>query len=151
MTVFVKIIKPIIVWIVSSLMAIIIGVTAQTQFILNRYSQLGIDISFQDRLSTTVYDIQHLGSVYGLFLSIALAIAFLASGTLFHFTKKYRSIIYAVAGGVAILVLLFSMKAAFFNIHMINGARDFFGITFQFLAGILAGYIFSKLTFKRHK
>lgn len=146
MTIFIKVLKTIGFWLISTLIAILIGVSAQTQFVLNRLDQIGGNVSFQERLSTTLFDLQHLGSLYGLFIAIALGVAFLLSGLLFRFVKFGRPIIYTVAGSLAILVLLFSMKAAFFNIHMIAGARDFLGILFQVLAGGIAGYVFSRLT-----
>lgn len=135
-------------WAITCLIAVILAVISQTQLVLSRLSELGAEISFGDRLSTTIFDIQHLGSFYGLFIAIALAVAFLVSGLLYHFIKFGRQIIYAIAGGTAIFVLLFSMKAAFFNIHIIAGARDFFGILLQVIIGILAGLVFARLTRK---
>jgi hypothetical protein len=127
-------------------MVVILGVTFQSQNIIARLGDLGADIGFGERLSMTAYDITHLGSLYGIFIAIALAIAFLASGLLYHFTKFGRPVIYAVAGAVAILIMLFTMKQAFFDVHIIAGARDSLGIILQMLAGAVGGVIFTRLT-----
>ena len=42
--------------------------------------------------------------------------------------------------------MLLGMKEAFFDIHMISGARDGLGIGLQMLAGAIGGFVFSKIT-----
>ena len=133
-------------WLAAVIIAVILGVTLQTQNIIARLGNLGADIGLSERLSMTVYDIIHLGSLYGIFIAIALGVAFLASGFLFRFTKFGRSIIYPIAGGLAILVMLLLMKRAFFDVHIIAGARDSFGIALQILSGAIGGWIFAQLT-----
>jgi len=123
-----------------------LGITFQTQNVLARLGDIGADVSFGDRLSMTFYDIQHLGSLYIIFISIALAVAFLLGGLVYRFAKFGRPIIYMVAGGVAILVMLFAMKAQFFDVHIIAGARDAFGLGLQMLAGAIGGLIFARIT-----
>ena len=133
-------------WLAAVIIAVILGVTLQTQNIIARLGNLGADIGLSERLSMTAYDIVHLGSLYGIFIAIALGVAFLASGFLFRFTKFGRSIIYPIAGGLAILVMLLLMKRAFFDVHIIAGARDSLGIALQILAGATGGWIFAHLT-----
>jgi hypothetical protein len=82
--------KRIVFWLIACLIAIFIGVTSQTQFVLNRLISLGADISFSDRVSTSLYDLQHLGSTYGFFIAIALTLAFLAAGSIYRFVKFSR-------------------------------------------------------------
>jgi hypothetical protein len=77
---------------------------------------------------------------------MALAIAFLVGGLLFRVTKFGRAIIYSVAGAVGLLTMLFGMKEAFFDVHLIAGARDAFGISLQMLAGAIGGFVFSKVS-----
>ena len=141
-----KIIKRIGAWLAAILTVVCLGVFFQTQNIISRLGKLGADVGFSDRLSMTAYDIGHLGSLYGIFIAIALALAFLAGGLVYRFAKLGRPIIYSVAGGVAIFVMLFLMKRAFFDIHIIAGARDSFGIAFQILAGMIGGWVFAHLT-----
>ena len=141
-----NILKRIGAWLAAVISVVLLGVIFQTQNIIARLGNLGADVGFEERLSMTAYDISHLGTLYGIFIAIALAIAFLVGGLLYHFTKFGRVVIYPVAGGVAILVMLFAMKQAFFDVHIIAGARDMIGITFQVLAGIIGGWVFAHLT-----
>jgi len=143
-----KILKRIGAWLVAVITAVILGVIIQTQNVIARLGNLGVDVGFTDRLSMTTYDISHLGSLYGIFIAIALAIAFLASGLVYRLAKFGRPIIYSVAGGVAILVMLFAMKEAFFGVHLVAGARDGLGISLQMLAGVTGGWVFARLTRK---
>ena len=128
------------------LTTVILGVGLQTQNVLAQLEGVGADIGVSDRLSMTVYDIQYLGSRYVIFVGIAFALAFLAAGIVFHFAKFGRRLIFSVAGAVGILVMLFAMKEAFFDIHMIAGARDGIGISMQMLAGAIGGVVFSKVS-----
>ena len=141
-----KIIKRIGAWLAAVLTVGILGVIFQTQNVIARLRDLGADVGFGDRLSMTAYDISHLGSLYGIFIAIALALAFLAGGVVFRVAKFGRPLIYSVAGGIAILIMLFAMKRAFFDIHIIAGARDGLGITLQILAGVIGGWVFAHLT-----
>ena len=91
----------------------------------------------------TFYDLQHLGSLYGIFIAIALAVAFLIGGVVFRFAKIGRPVVYIFAGSVAMLVMLFAMKEAFFDVHLIAGARSGKGIGLQMLAGGVGGWVFA--------
>lgn len=133
-------------WVFAVLTTAIVGVALQTQNVISRLGEIGADVSLGERLSMTGYDIAHLGSLYGIFIAAAFLVAFLAGGLVFHFAKFGRSVVYMVAGAVAILVMLFAMKANFFDIHIIAGARDKFGIMLQMLAGAIGGYVFSRIS-----
>jgi hypothetical protein len=138
-------------WIITALVTTLLAVSLQTQNVISRLGDIGADIGFLERLSMTFYDILHLGSVYGIFIALAFLIAFLAAALLHHFTQFGRSIIFGVAGGMAILVMLFSIKQVFFDIHIIAGARDSVGISLQVIAGIFGGLFFARVTRKRYK
>ena len=132
-------------WLAAVLTTVFIGIGLQTQNVLARLEGIGADIGLADRLSMTFYDLQYLGSLYFIFVGIALAIAFLIGGLVFHIAKFGRPLIYIAAGAIALLTMLLGMKEAFFDIHMIAGARDGFGISLQMLAGAIGGFIFSKI------
>lgn len=133
-------------WLAAVLVTVILGVIFQTQNIISRLGNMGADISVGERLYMTAYDITHLGSLYGIFITIALGIAFLVGGLLYRGVKFGRPIIYSVSGGTAILVMLFLMKQAFFDVHIIAGARDALGITLQLFSGAIGGWVFAHLT-----
>jgi len=141
-----NILKRIGAWLAAVISVVLLGVIFQTQNIIARLGNLGANVGFGERVSMTIYDITRLGTLYGAFIAIALAIAFLVGGLLYHFTRFGRAVIYPVAGGVAILVMLFAMKQAFFDVHIIAGARDVLGIALQVLSGIIGGWVFAHLT-----
>ena len=143
--------KSLVAWFIAVMVVAILAVIFQTQNIIARLGKIGADVDFGERLSMTAYDILHLGSLYAVFIAIALAIAFLTSGLLHRFTKFGRPVVYTVAGAIAILVMLLAMKRQFFDIHIIAGARDSLGISFQMLAGAIGGFVFARLTARRTK
>lgn len=147
-----RVLKIMAAWLLAVLTTVIISVVFQTQNVLARLNDIGADISVSDRFSMTGYDIIHFGSVYGAFIAIAFIIAFLAGGLVFRFAKFGRSLIYSVAGGVAMLVMLMAMKQVFFGIHLVHGASDTLGISMQILAGAIGGFIFARVSrkFKHH-
>ena len=138
-------------WFAAVLTTVVLGVFLQTQNVISRLEGIGADIGLAERLSMSLYDLRYLGSLYGIFVALALAIAFLAGGLVFRLAKFGRPIVYAVAGAVAILVMIFAMKARFFDTHIIAGARDGFGIGLQMLAGAIGGFVFARISRPKEK
>ena len=136
-------------WLLAGVFTILLGVSLQTQMVISGLNDLGTNIGLSQSLSMTGYDLFYLSQMYGIFILIALFVAFLAGGMLHHLIKFGRPVIYAVAGGTAILVMLFAMKQAFFGVHLISGASDVVGITLQIFAGIVGGLLFARLSQKK--
>ena len=122
------------------------AVIFQSQNIIARLNGLGGNIGFSDRLSVTFYDLTHLGSLYAIFIAIALAIAFLSGALVYKIAKLGRPVIYICAGAIAMIVMLLMMKEVFFGVAIIAGARDMAGLAFQMVAGGLGGFVFSKIS-----
>jgi len=133
-------------WLFAVLTTVILGTAFQTQNVLARLADVGADINFAERISMTIYDLRYLGTFYFVFVAIALAIAFLTAGLVFRFAKFGRPIIFIVAGAVALLVMLVAMKAKYFDIHLIAGARNGLGIGLQMLAGAIGGFVFARFS-----
>ncbi len=143
------VLKRVLAWVLAVLTTTALAVIFQSQNIVSRLNDIGGNVRFSDRLSITSYDLVHLGSAYGIFISIALAIAFLCGGLVYIFAKIGRPLIYISAGAIAMIVMLLSMKEVFFGVHIIGGARDVIGLGFQMLAGGLGGLVFSKISQKK--
>ena len=124
---------------------VVLGVAFQTQNVLARLSGIGAEIGIADRISMTAYDILHLGSLYAIFVTPALLIAILICDLIAKYIKFARPLIYALGGASAMFIMLFAMKIKFFDIHILAGARDAFGIGLQMLAGAIGGIIFAKI------
>lgn len=132
--------------IIAVIFTAILGVILQTQMVVSRLNDLGADISLAKNISMIAYDLTYLTQLYGLFILIALLIAFMVGETIYRMTKFGRPIIYIVAGGTAIFVMLFAMKNVFFGVHAIAGASDPFGIMLQIIAGMIGGFIFERVS-----
>ncbi|MBL4871687.1 MAG: hypothetical protein JKX72_12125 [Robiginitomaculum sp.] len=135
-------------FIVSLLTAVILATFFSTQFIIAGLKTAGADVSLGQRFSMSLYDIINMGPIYAIFITIGLPIAFLVAGLIFRKVKIKRALIYTLAGAACFLVMLYLMKAVFFGVPIIGGARTPLGLMFQALAGGIAGYIFARLTAK---
>ena len=138
-------------WLAAVLTTVVLGVFLQTQNVLSRLEGVGADVGFMERISMSFYDLRYLGSLYIIFISMALAIAFLFGGLVFRFAQFGRPLIYAVAGSTAMLVMLFGMKQAFFDVQMIAGARDAVGMGLQMIAGAIGGVVFALVSRSKEK
>ena len=135
--------KRVMAWVLAIITTVVLGVALQTQNVLARLGDIGADVSLSERLSMTAYDIFRLGSLYVIFVTPALLIAILICDIIAKRIKFARPLLYAIGGAAAILVMLFAMKMKFFDIHLLNGAKDALGISLQMLAGAIGGLIFA--------
>ena len=147
----VAIIRFVLAWLVGALITTALGVIFQTQNVISRLNEIGGTFGWGDRLSMTAYDLQHLGSLYILFIAGGMLIAFLSGFGVYHLAGVGRPIVFAVAGGVAMAVMLMLMKPAFFGVQVIAGARDTSGFIMQILAGVIGGLVFSYLNRSRDR
>lgn len=127
---------------ISVLVTTLFAVIAQTQRVISMLQAVGGNVSLGKRFAMSVYDAQHLGSVFGLFILIAFIIAMTCATLINRKMPALGALLYCVAGAVAIVVMLMSMKTVFFDVQIIAGARDALGLALQMLAGALGGYVF---------
>lgn len=133
-------------WILGAVTTTAVGVVLQTQNVIARLTDIGASISFGQRLSMTAYDLVFLGSLYIIFVALGTCVAYLFGLVIYRVAGFGRSIVFAVAGAVAMLTMLMVMKQAFFGIHLIAGARDALGIGMQMGAGAIGGLVFAVMT-----
>ncbi len=141
-----KFAKIVLVFILSVIVATLLATLFSSQFVIHALEQSGANIGWGDRLDMTLFDLGHLGRIYGIIIFIGLLIAFLAAGLVHRFAKTKRKLIYVVAGMSSFVVMLYLMQAVFFGVPIIAGARSMLGLAFQALAGGLAGYVFARMT-----
>jgi hypothetical protein len=102
-------------------------------------------IPFTDRVTWAAHDLVGMIEGYSALTSIALLSAFLIAGVVARFTG-HRSMVFGIAGGAAIF-LLFQALRFFLGTVGIFGARGA-GVAAQMAAGLLAGFLFARLTRK---
>lgn len=136
-------------WIVASLLAAVLAVIVQTQRIIARLDNLDAGVTLSERLSMTAYDLVHFGSVYVPIVAVGLLVAFLAGALVYRLAGFGRPVVYAVAGGVAMIVILASIKHLTFGVQLVGGAREVLGFVLQVGAGVIGGLVFARLTRRR--
>jgi len=142
------------IWILKRLFVLLISVIGtvflasviSTNRIINSLNEIGSSSNLGDRISMSFYDFIHFGSLYGIFVFLALTIAFAAAWGVYKIAGFGRKMAYIVAGSTAIFVMLWAMEQVFFGVPIIGGARDGLGLFFQVLAGSIGGFIFATLT-----
>lgn len=133
-------------WFLASVVTAALATTLSTQFVIAALADIGANVDFAKRLSMTWADLRGLAPLYFVFLGLGLVIAFLAAGGLYRLVKKLRSVIFIVAGAVAVAVTLILMEKVFFDVPLIAGARSGFGFFMQMIAGAVGGFVFARLT-----
>ncbi len=110
-----------------------------------------VTLSIGDRLAWIWHDIinMEVGAAapappYAVLVGVALLIAFLAAGLVSRFTGL-RTIVFAVAGAVAIFVTFTTLRATMGTVGVF-GARGAMGLGAQMAVGLLAGFVFAYLT-----
>lgn len=136
---------------ISVVVCVILASFFSTQRVISALGDMGASIDFGSRLSMTVYDIIHFGTLYGVFVLIAFIVAFIAGGLVFRMAKVGRPIVFITAGAVAMLVMLLSMQTVFFGVPIVGGARDTVGLVLQMVAGAFGGYVFHRLSANKPK
>lgn len=146
-----RILRALIAFLAAVIAATVVACIIGTQFVLAALSGIGVDIGVGARLATTWHDLIYFGFVpspafgfsYGVVIAIGLFIAFLVSAAVAYFLPRFRTIIYAVAGGVAILTFLGSSYFVF-GASMFAFAQTPMGLISQAAAGAVGGWVFAK-------
>ncbi len=138
-------------WFVSVLVMTVLGAAASTQFVLHELAAIGAPATFSERLSMTLGDIIGMGPLYGAIMALAFLIAFPLAGWLSTRLKAVsRTLLFALAGFLAVLTSLLLMERVFFNLAVIAGARSAAGLAVQALAGGISGVVYAWLSRARN-
>jgi hypothetical protein len=104
-------------------------------------------LTVEERVAWMLDDVVGLQPLYGGLTSVALLLGFLAAHVVARVTGL-RTIVFSVAGAVAIFVMFTLMKETLGTVGVF-GARGTAGLAAQSLVGLLAGFLFAMLT--RHR
>lgn len=104
---------------------------------------IGAPITLSENFDMVVYDIIHFAPLYGLFTVFAFLIAFSAAYIVAKKTRLHRYAVFATAGAIAMLVMLYLMQKVFFGQPIVAGARDNLGLIYQAVAGALGASLFA--------
>ncbi len=124
--------------------AAVLGCIASTQFVLAGLAGFGMEVSFVDRLSTTVHDVIGMGPLYALIAAVAFLPAFGIAAVLMRWVPGSRPFWFAVAGAASILTAILVIRFVVGG-TVIGGARTAPGLLVQALAGGVAGWLFARI------
>ena len=120
-----------------------------THMVLYELSKINVEMTLEDRLFSTVYDLWGLLPAYGSAIAVALFIALLVTANL---TQQFssRRFLVPIAGAVAMLTMLLAMYPVM-HITLIAGARSAVGLALQMVAGVFGGLAFVTFYSRGHK
>jgi len=124
----------------------ILAAGVATHFVLSELSKLGVEIAFQTRLSTTLYDIIGMAPTLTPIFGIGLLIAFAVTGLIIRklpAAQNHPSLAYAIAGFASVMTALLAMEAVF-GLWPIPAARALSGLLALGACGAIAGYIYAR-------
>lgn len=126
--------------VLAALTTYIVGVIANSQFVMNAHE---VPISFSERLNMTAFDVSNMW-LYLAIILIALLLGFLIATLLKRVLPGLSGVAFPVAGAAAIGATLGLMYLQFQTVP-ISGARSAAGFASQVLAGGIGGWIFAKI------
>jgi len=128
---------------------VLLGLTAtllSSVMVLAMLHEIGARFDAAEALAMIGEDLAGFGPLYSGLIAVALAVAFLAAAAVTRLARPLRPVIFAVAGGTAMAVMLTLMEQVFFGVQMVAGARTLAGFLAQVFAGAAAGLVFAALT-----
>lgn len=145
-------VRRIIAYIAAVAVMVVLGSISHSIFVQQAWVQAsGLDpagqpvqLAMGDRLGWIGHDLIGLEPLYGALVGIALLVAFLASGLVARFTGL-RTIVFAVAGAIAIFVMFTLMKSQLGTVGVF-GARGMAGLGAQMVVGLVAGIVFAAMS-----
>ena len=129
-------------FLLAGLVAYVVAVLFYTQINLSNLTDLGIDISFSDRLGAAWHDLLSMTGMYFPIMLVALLVAFCLAAIVIRFLPNLRILGFVVAGisGVLALVLFFS---SFLGTNPIAVTRSSLGLLSQCGAGGMVGLVYA--------
>ena len=129
-------------FLLAGLVAYVVAVLFYTQINLSNLTDLGIDISFSDRLGEAWHDLLSMTGMYLPIMLVALLVAFSLAAIVIRVLPNLRILGFVVAGivGVLALVLFFS---SFLGTNPIAVTRSSLGLLSQCGAGGMGGLVYA--------
>ena len=139
-------------WLLAGVVVAALATLFQSLLIVAALPETGPSVGASAYASQMAYDLRYLGPLYGLFILGAMLIAWLAGEGVARLAPVHlRWVALSVAGGVAMVVLLWTMRQVYFGVDIIAGARSVEGKLLQSLAGGLGGALMAVLTRRKRR
>jgi hypothetical protein len=132
------------VYLLAVITAYVLASITATQSVISSLSSMGIDVDLATRLSMTVKDLAGMAGSFLPMIAAGYLVAFLVVGLLLFWRPQWRTPLYLMAGGVALIAIHLTLQLAF-SITPVAIGRTVGGLLVQGVAGAVGGYVFSRL------
>ena len=132
------------VFLVSVAVAYVLGAATSSWIIAGNVADLGLEVSFADRLTWIAHDQISMLPLYLPTVLLSLLIGFWVATLIIKRLPNLRTLGYVLAGGLA----MFAMHQAvilYTDLHGLPATRTVAGMGLQVLAGMAGGYVFARL------
>lgn len=126
------------------LVTAVLGSIVQTQFNLAALIALEVPIPPDVRLRTTARDLVGFGPAMAAVTGAGFVVAFAVAGLLARLAPQWRTALFMLAGGGAMLSALLIM-ASVLPITPIAAARTWPGVVALSLTGVVGGWVFQRM------
>lgn len=141
--------KIVLAYIAAVVTAYVAAVLAYTQLNLANVVEMGLPVSFKDRIGAAGHDLIGMASLYLPIIAVALLLAFGFTAIVLRWVPQLRTLGYLLAGFVGIFVVDYALGALLTGgTHPLAVTRTTIGLLSQCLAGALGGYVFILLSRK---
>lgn len=130
---------------VAALIAGGLGAAAMGQFGLASMGAALGDLTWQDRLSVLLHDLQNFGPRYVMLIAGASLATYLIATVGAHFAPGLRLVLFVIAGAAGVLAVVFGLEALFGQ-PVLKGAQGGMPLAAQALAGALGGVAMARLS-----
>ena len=131
-------------WVLAALLAYSLATLFATQSVISHLAELGVSLSLGERLQMSARDQLGMTGLYLPMIAVGMLIAMLVAGFLGRRNPQRRSLLFMLAGAVAMLSIHLALDWSF-DITLIAVARSPIGLLSQALAGAAGGFLFTRL------
>lgn len=138
------------------LTAYVLSCIAQSIFVLTSLASAGAEITFGIALQTILHDLYGLafsGAFFPFVLTVVagFSVAVPVAALLVRYLGLAGSLVYPLAGAVAMATVLYLIQINFFyNMTFLAGTRGGLAYSIQLMAGALGGFVFAFCLTKQH-
>ncbi len=138
--------KGVIAFVVAVIVAYILAVLMYTQLNLSNVIEMGLAVTFADRLSAAIHDLGGMAALYLPIISVAYLLAFTVAWLVLKWVPQLRMVGYILAGFVGIYTVDFALSTLLGSgTHPLPVTRTTVGLLSQCVAGAIGGYVFVRM------
>jgi uncharacterized membrane protein YadS len=131
-------------FLIATILAFVLASLFHSQFVMAELTSVGVNISFNDRLSMSLDDLIGLYPTYAVVIAISLLLSFIVCALLLKRFTPPSSMLYFTAGGCGVAAALLTMHPIL-DIIFIAGDRSTLGFISQCIAGAMGGWLYITL------